>query len=270
MDVQQKPKYRVGKIINSNISTLSFNETISAIEAWISEKHKQYVCICNTHSLVTASNDSTFEEVLNQAGLCTPDGMPLVWALKSYGYAGQERVDGPNLMLKLCEMSKMKKYKIFLYGGTKETLEELTQKLHKQYEGIEIVGYHSPPFRKITEEEDAEVVRMINSTEADIIFVSLGCPKQEYWMYDHRDRINGIMIGVGAAFDFITGSIKRPPLIFQKLGLEWLFRLLKEPKRLWKRYAYNNPVYVYRFLKTYRKNKKYIVMTKESLERGSF
>lgn len=261
MNVSQRSKYNVGKIINSNISTLSFKETVSAIEAWINKKQKKYVCICNTHSLVTASDDIIFEEVLNRAGLCTPDGMPLVWALKSYGYTEQERVDGPNLMLKLCELSTVKKYKIFLYGGTKETLDELTQTLLKQYDGIEIVGTHSPPFRQLTEEEDTAVVNMINSTEADIVFVSLGCPKQEYWMYHHRDRINGIMIGVGAAFDFITGRIKRPPIIFQKLGLEWLFRLLKEPKRLWKRYAYNNPVYVYRFMKTYRKNKN-MAMTK--------
>lgn len=261
MNVSQKSKYNVGKIINSNISTLSFKETVSAIETWISKRQKKYVCICNTHSVVTASNDITFEEVLNEAGLCTPDGMPLVWALRSYGYTEQERVDGPNLMLKLCELSIVKKYKIFLYGGTKETLEELTQTLLKQYDGIEIVGTHSPPFRQLTQEEDNEVMNMINSTEADIVFVSLGCPKQEYWMYHHRDRINGIMIGVGAAFDFITGRIKRPPMLFQRLGLEWLFRLFKEPKRLWKRYAYNNPVYVYRFLKTYRKNKN-IAMTK--------
>ncbi|MBY0164637.1 WecB/TagA/CpsF family glycosyltransferase [Cytobacillus firmus] len=261
MNVSQKSQYNVGKIINSNISTLSFKETVSAIETWISKKQKKYVCICNTQSLVTASNDITFEEVLNEAGLCTPDGMPLVWALKSYGYTEQERVDGPNLMLKLCELSIVKNYKIFLYGGTKATLDELTQTLLKQYDGIKIVGAHSPPFRQLTQEEDNEVMHMINSTGADIVFVSLGCPKQEYWMYHHRDRINGIMIGVGAAFDFITGRIKRPPLLFQRLGLEWLFRLFKEPKRLWKRYAYNNPMYIYRFLKTYRKNKN-MAMTK--------
>lgn len=261
-------RYNVGKVISSNISALSFKETISVIEQWIVEKKRQYVCVCNTHSVVTASNDIQFSEVLNQAGLCTPDGMPIVWALKSYGYKNQDRVDGPNLMLQLCELSKIKKYKIFLYGGAQETLAELAEKLKRQ--GVEIVGTHSPPYRELTLEEDLEVINMINASQADIVFVSLGCPKQEFWMYEHRNKINGIMLGVGAAFDFLTGKIKRPPVILQRLGFEWLFRLISEPKRLWKRYTYNNPVYIYRFLRTYRRNKKLMVMANESLERGSF
>ncbi|MGF9852215.1 WecB/TagA/CpsF family glycosyltransferase [Bacillus paramobilis] len=255
--MNQKEQYKFGRIVNSNITALTFQETIDTIEKWILNKRNDYVCVCNTHSIVTASNDKLFEKVLLNAGICTPDGMPLVWALNLYGYNNQDRVDGPNLMLKLCEVSAKKNYKVFLYGGTMETLAQLEKELKTRYEGINIVGSYSPPFRSLSDDEEMKIVEMINSSGADLTFVSLGCPKQEIWMYNQKDKIRGTMLGVGAAFEFIIGNIKRPPLILQKLGLEWCFRLICEPKRLWKRYAYNNPVYIYRFLKTYRKNKRY-------------
>jgi N-acetylglucosaminyldiphosphoundecaprenol N-acetyl-beta-D-mannosaminyltransferase len=247
---------KYGYILKSKIAAISFRETIDIIENWIYNKKSKYVCICNTHSLVTAYNDSFFNDVLNNAGLCTPDGMPLVWALKLYGYKNQERVDGPNLMLKLCELAPQKNFKIFLYGGKQDTLERLEKKLKEDFNGINIVGKYSPPFRNLTDDEEREIREMINNSNADLIFVSLGCPKQEIWMYRQKDYIKGVMIGVGAAFDFIVGDIKRPPVIFQKLGLEWFFRLIAEPKRLWKRYAYNNPMFIYNFIKTFRSNKK--------------
>ncbi|WP_054939100.1 WecB/TagA/CpsF family glycosyltransferase [Paenibacillus ihuae] len=262
--------YSTARIINSNISALNFNQTVSVIEDWIVGKESRYVCICNTHSLVTASNDAQLAEVLETADLCTPDGMPLVWALKMYGFTEQDRVDGPNLMLRLCEEARRKKYKIFLYGGKEETLEKLVHSLNRDYQGADIVGSYSPPFRELTEEEHQQVTGMINDSGAELVFVSLGCPKQEIWMYNSRSQINGVMIGVGAAFDFISGTIKRSPVFFQKSGLEWLYRLGSDPKRLWKRYAYNNPVYIYRFLKTFRKNKKSSAIANKSLERGFF
>ncbi|SDS27854.1 N-acetylglucosaminyldiphosphoundecaprenol N-acetyl-beta-D-mannosaminyltransferase [Paenibacillaceae bacterium GAS479] len=250
-------RYKFGKIIDTHITALSFDETVAELEQWVEKKEKQYVCICNTHSLVTASNDGYFQEVLNHAGICTPDGMPLVWGLRAYGYSQQNRVDGPNLMLRMCQLSEQKKYGIFLYGGSEQTLNELKEQLHRLYPSVNIVGAYSPPFRTLTQEEDERVVEMLNQSQADFIFVGLGCPKQEIWMYEHRNRINSVMIGVGAAFDFVAGKIKRPPLFVQKSGFEWLFRLISEPRRLWKRYAYNNPLYIYRFFKSYRRNKKY-------------
>ena len=246
---------KYGYILDSKISALSFSQTIQVIEDWIRQKKSEYVCVCNTHSLVTASNEIFFKNVLEQAGICTPDGMPLVWALKLNGFKQQDRVDGPNLMLKLCELSSKKGYKIFLYGNKQETLDKLENKLTSMYEGLQIVGKYSPPFRELTKEELIEIRKIINSSNPDLIFVSLGCPKQEIWMYNNREHIKGIMLGVGAAFDFITGDLKRPPLFIQKLGLEWLFRLISEPRRLWKRYAYNNTMFIYKFLKTYKKNK---------------
>ncbi|HZG84931.1 WecB/TagA/CpsF family glycosyltransferase [Paenibacillus sp.] len=247
---------KVGRIIKSDVTALSFRETVNEIVSWIQNKESNYVCVCNTHSLVTASNDEYFEMILNNAGICTPDGMPLVWALRLYGYKEQDRVDGPNLMLKLCEVAAQKKFKVYLYGGTTETLDRLTRKLIHQFGGIQIVGSYSPPFRQLTEEEEEQITEQINSAKPDLIFVSLGCPKQEKWMYSKSLKVKGIMIGVGAAFDFIIGNIKRPPQIFQRLGLEWFFRLVSEPKRLWKRYLYNNPVFIIRFLLTYRQNKR--------------
>ncbi|MCK9861962.1 WecB/TagA/CpsF family glycosyltransferase [Paenibacillus sp. ATY16] len=255
-------------IVNTRITALSFDESIKEIDNWINNKENHYVCICNTHSIVTASNDLNFARVLDEASMCTPDGMPLVWALKMLGFREQDRVDGPNLMLKLCEIAPKKNYKIYLYGGTDQTLEQLNKVLTKKNSGISIVGKYSPPFRKLSPDENLQVINQINHADADLIFVSLGCPKQEIWMNENRAKINGVMIGVGAAFDFIVGNIKRPPLFFQKLGLEWAFRLVKEPKRLWKRYAYNNPLYVYRFLKTFKVNKKNVlIIPKGAVER---
>ncbi|XEC95514.1 WecB/TagA/CpsF family glycosyltransferase [Paenibacillus tarimensis] len=261
------PKHPSGKIVSSNITALNLNETVFEIERWISFKKNNYVCVCNTHSIVTASNDPYFNEVLNNAGICTPDGMPLVWALRMYGFKGQDRVDGPNLMLKLCELSSKNGYRIYLYGGTQQTLDQLYNQIKSQNSSIKIVGRYSPPFRKLTDNEENEIIQKINASNADLIFVSLGCPKQEVWMYNNRNKVNGIMLGVGAAFDFITGNIKRPPIIIQKFGLEWFYRLISEPKRLWKRYAYNNPMYVYRFFKTYRINKEITRNTNDSLKR---
>jgi N-acetylglucosaminyldiphosphoundecaprenol N-acetyl-beta-D-mannosaminyltransferase len=243
-------------VLNSKITALSFIDTVKNILNLVEtdDKHK-YVCVCNTHSLVTASNDKNFNNILSNAAICTPDGMPVVWALRMFGIKNQDRVDGPNLMLKLCEESIVKKYKIYLYGGTEDTLKRLEKKLEDLYTGINIVGSYSPPFRNLDEKEIIDIQNNINKTKADLVFVSLGCPKQEKWMYENSSKINGVLLGVGAAFNFIIGDIKRPPMIFQKLGLEWLFRLLLEPQRLWKRYFYNNTAYIYKFIKTYSKNK---------------
>ncbi|AYA78079.1 glycosyltransferase [Bacillus sp. Y1] len=250
-------------ILNSKINALDFKNTVENIKKWIvtNDKHK-YVCVCNTHSLVTASNDYYFNTVLDNAAICTPDGMPLVWALKTFGFKDQDRVDGPNLMLKLCEESAKEGYKIYLYGNTEEILQRLEKKLKDMYKDIEIVGTYSPPFRTLEEGEIKKIQSDINKSAADIVFVSLGCPKQEKWMYENSPNINGVLLGVGAAFNFIIGDIKRPPLFFQKLGLEWLFRLLSEPQRLWKRYLYNNTNYILKFIKTYRKNKKFMTLQK--------
>ncbi|MGG1678252.1 WecB/TagA/CpsF family glycosyltransferase [Neobacillus sp. NRS-1170] len=229
------------KIISTNISVINFNDVLNLIKNWVNQKESKYVCICNTHSVVTASNDKHFKEALETADLCTADGMPLVWVLKHRGHKNQDRVDGPNLMKNLCEFEN---YRVFLYGSKKETLDKLEKELKILNKGLEIVGKISPPFRELENNEEREFIHQINSTNPDLIFVGLGCPKQEIWMYKNRNNINGVMIGVGAAFDYLTGNIKRAPLFIQRIGLEWLFRLIQDPKRLWKRYLYNNTMFV--------------------------
>lgn len=244
-------------VLNSKITSLNFLDTVKHIKHWVNTGEKRkYVCVCNTHSLVTASNDETFNKALDSADICTPDGMPLVWALKMFGFKMQDRVDGPNLMLKLCEEAEGNNYKIYLYGGTEDTLIRLEKKLRELYPNINIVGSYSPPFRDLSNKERAEIAYKINEVKADFVFVSLGCPKQEKWMYENTLDINSVLLGVGAAFNFIIGDIKRPPMFIRKLGFEWLFRLISEPRRLWKRYLVNNTLYIYKFAKTYVKNKK--------------
>ncbi|MEK4012833.1 WecB/TagA/CpsF family glycosyltransferase [Peribacillus sp. FSL M8-0224] len=243
-------------ILNSKVTALRFEEIVKKIENWVDMDDKQkYVCVCNTHSLVTAAEDEKFNQVLDNAEICTPDGMPLVWALKAVGYKEQDRVDGPNLMLKLCEQAEIKGYKVYFYGGTEEVLDRLNKHLLHLYPNLQVVGTYSPPFRSLSDEEKKEINNRINASSADLVFTSLGCPKQELWMYENSKAINSILLGVGAAFNFIIGDIKRPPAIFQKIGLEWLFRLICEPKRLWKRYLYNNTRYIYYYAKTFNKNK---------------
>ncbi|TKH44089.1 glycosyltransferase [Paenibacillus terrae] len=254
--MKQLPQYRVGRIADADIAALTFQETVHTVEQWAGGRKDSYVCICNTHSIVTAGNQSEFHDALACADLCTPDGMPLVWALKLYGFERQDRVDGPSLMLKLCERAPQTGLSIYFYGSTPDAMDSLKERMEQDYPGIRIAGGFSPPFRELRPDEEEQIVHDINASGAHIIFVSLGCPKQEIWMYRNKDRIRGVMIGVGAAFDYITGKVRRPPLMIQRLGLEWLYRLISEPKRLWKRYAYNNPVYVYRFFKSYRRNKR--------------
>lgn len=247
---------KYGFVMGTRISARTFKETVELASTWVEGKERKYVCVCNTHSLVTAHYDPAFKQVLDTADLCVPDGMPLVFALRRLGFRGQERVDGPNLMLALCQEAAWKGHRVFLYGGTKENLERLEQKLSNLYPALAISGSFSPPFRSLTQDEQKEIRERINTAQADFIFVSLGCPKQETWMFNNRDAVNGIMLGVGAAYDFILGDIKRPPLFFQKIGLEWAFRLLAEPKRLAKRYAYNNPAFIIGYLKTYRNDQR--------------
>ncbi|OXS61633.1 hypothetical protein B1A99_03175 [Cohnella sp. CIP 111063] len=243
-----------GYVLESRVTALKFQETVSLIEKWIADEEKKYVCVCTTHSLVTATQREDFKQALHGAGICTPDGMPLVWALKALGFADQDRVDGTSLMMELCRLSAIKGYRVYLYGCTPQTLETITKKLEFEYPGIHIVGAASPPFRTLTEEEESIYLQQINDTRPDLVFVALGCPKQEVWMYRNRNQVKGIMLGVGAAFDYVAGNITRPPAFVQKWGFEWLFRLLMEPRRLWKRYFYNNSAFIYKYLKSFNLN----------------
>jgi N-acetylglucosaminyldiphosphoundecaprenol N-acetyl-beta-D-mannosaminyltransferase len=203
------------------------------------------VCICNAHSVVTTTRDVEFKIAVNNADMATPDGAPIAWALRRLGYPEQERINGPDLMMKYLAEAERLGQVVFFYGSTESTLAKLLIALGKQFPKLRIGGIHSPPFRPLSREEDEQIVDMINSAGTHVVFVGLGCPKQEKWMADHRGRIHAVMIGVGAAFDYHAGVIKRAPLSWQRHGLEWLYRLGSEPRRLFMRYLVTNSLFVF-------------------------
>jgi N-acetylglucosaminyldiphosphoundecaprenol N-acetyl-beta-D-mannosaminyltransferase len=186
-----------------------------------------------------------FRALVNAADLVTPDGMPLVWTLRRKGYPRQERVYGPELTLRVCQETAREGISVGFYGGHPEALKALVENLKARFPGLRVAYAYSPPFRPLTPEEDRAVVEAINTSGARILFVGLGCPKQERWMAEHRGRVKAVMLGVGAAFDHHAGRVRQAPPWMQRLGLEWAFRLLQEPRRLWKRYVKHNPRFLW-------------------------
>lgn len=199
----------------------------------------------SVHGIILGKDDPTFAEILTSADITTPDGMPVVWAMRSFGCPGQQRVYGPTLMLHLCQSAAQHGHRIYLYGGRPEVLPRLEQRLREQFPALEIVGRHSPPFRPLTPAEDEGVQQEIRKSRADLLFIGISTPKQERWMFEHRQNFPGVtMIGVGAAFDFHAGCTPQAPGWMQKLGLEWFFRLSTEPGRLWRRYLLVTPRFI--------------------------
>jgi len=210
---------------------------LRAIEHWIDAAELNYVCVTPAHSVMDAYDDPDFRSILNSSGLTTPDGMSLVWILRLLGHKEVNRVYGPDLMLALCRHGVEKEYRHYLYGGEPGVAEALAARLTNRFDDLQIVGTHSPPFRTLTDDEDQVEIDKINSTNPDIVWVGLSSPKQERWMTEHLGKINApVMIGVGAAFDFLSGAKPQAPRWVQRSGFEWLFRLVIEPKRLWPRY----------------------------------
>lgn len=238
----------VRRVLSARIDGISWSEALDRISSWAGRRESRYVCICNVHSVVTATQDRGFERIINQADLATPDGAPIAWMLRVLGFKGQRRINGPDLMLKYFEIAAARNESVFLFGNTNETLAILQDRLRVRFPSLRIAGAISPPFRPMSEQEDAEVVAAINASGAGTVWVSLGCPKQERWMAEHRDRIQAVMIGVGAAFDYHAGTLKRAPSWMQAHGLEWLHRMVSEPRRLTKRYLQTNSIFVVKAL----------------------
>lgn len=239
------------RIISIDVNVFDFNEASEAIVAFVSKKIPAYICVANVHVCMEAYDSTEYQQIINNAALVIPDGMPLVWAQKILGVKGAGRVRGPDLMLELCAIAERKKIKIGLYGGSDVSLQKLKSCLAFLFPSLDVVISISPPFRWLTEEEDTFYLKKINDAGVDILFVGLGCPKQEKWMFSNRGRLKCVAVGVGAAFDFISGEKKIAPEWMQKMGLEWVFRLLCEPKRLWKRYAKHNPRFLILFVWQY-------------------
>jgi N-acetylglucosaminyldiphosphoundecaprenol N-acetyl-beta-D-mannosaminyltransferase len=230
------------KVIEVRVDRVDYAGACSQAIQWAqANARKSYICAANVHMVMEAYDSPEFSKVVNNASLVTPDGMPLVWLMRLKGERGQQRVYGPTLMLHVLQAAAREDVLVGFYGGTPEVLRKLVKRMQTRFAGLTISFAWSPPFSKLSEQEDAEMVNRINQSGTQILFVGLGCPKQEIWMANHRERLNAVMLGVGAAFDFHAGVKKQAPPWMQGMGLEWLFRLLGEPGRLWKRYLYHNP-----------------------------
>lgn len=235
---------QIARVLDVPIDVLGWDDALHRILSWSSGKESRYVCICNVHSVITASKDLEFYNVVENADMATADGAPVAWMMRRMGASNQQRINGPDLMWRYCALAEQQNQTVFLYGGTKETLVLLQDRLFKAFPRLHVAGVMSPPFRQLTDKEESEIIEQINRTAPGVVFVSLGCPKQEFWMARHRGKINSVMIGVGAAFDYHAGTIKRAPLWMQNSGLEWLHRLMSEPRRLWRRYFVTNTLFV--------------------------
>ena len=215
-------------------------ETVAYIDAHIDELRGKYICVSNVHTTVMSYENEKYRKIQNGAAMALPDGAPLSIYSRKKGYKEAKRVTGPDLMLEIFKTSHKTGYRHFFYGSTQETLDRMKTVIEKDYPGMIVAGMYSPPFRQLTEKEDKQIVKMINATKPDFVWVGLGAPKQEIWMYNHKNQINGVMIGVGAGFDYLAGYIKRAPKWMQRLSLEWCYRLMQDPKRLGKRYFTTN------------------------------
>ena len=231
-------------MLGAYIDALSWDETLARLLTWSRSRESRYVAISNVHVVVSAWRVPSYRAVINGADMATPDGAPIAWMLRRLGFAAQPRISGPDLTLELCRRCAAEALPVYFYGSTSETLEALSARLNAALPDLIICGLESPPFRPLNAAEDAAVTTRINASGAAVVFVGLGCPKQEIWMAEHHGRIKAVMIGVGAAFDFHSGTIKRAPRWMQDSGLEWLHRLFAEPRRLWKRYLVTNTLFV--------------------------
>lgn len=237
-------------VLGVGISAVNMSMALAEIARWIEEGEQHYVCVTGVHGVMESQRDPELLRIHNASGLTTPDGMPMVWASRWAGMRHVERVYGPELMLELCAMASQRGWTSFFYGGRPGVAEELADRLVARLPDLEVVGTHSPPFRPLTPEEDNEIVDTINRADPHLLWVGLSTPKQERWMAEHVGRLRApVLLGVGAAFDINAGLLPQAPRWVQRSGFEWLYRLLREPRRLWRRYLSNNPRFVWEILR---------------------
>ncbi|WP_373218937.1 WecB/TagA/CpsF family glycosyltransferase [Ruminococcus sp. 5_1_39BFAA] len=232
-------------IMGVNIAAINMEWLLEYLDKNIDLLHGDYICVTNVHTTVTAYENPEYCKIQNGGLMAIPDGGPLSTVARKRGYTNIERTTGPSLMGEIFQVSSQRGYSHFFYGSKEETLTLLEKKLRENYPGIKIAGMYSPPFRPLTEEENVAVVDMINAAKADFIWIGLGAPKQEIWMSEHQGELNGLMIGVGAGFDYYAGNIQRAPEWMQQRNLEWVYRLLQDPKRLFQRYWHTNTRFIW-------------------------
>lgn len=223
-------------VLGVRFDFVDYGQAVAAVDRWRRTGQRRYVTFTNPHSVMLTRRDARMREATSQAAMTLPDGVGVIMAARLLGYRSRGRVTGPALMLKLCDQGRLHGYRHYFYGGTEGVAELLAGRLSAMFDGLKVAGTHCPPFRPLTPGEDAAVVERINAARPDVLWVGLGAPKQEKWMAAHLGRIQApAMIGVGAAFDFHAGTVKWAPAWTRKLGLEWAYRLAREPRRLWRR-----------------------------------
>lgn len=238
------------EILGVRISSVDIQSACSRICRWVEDRTKAYVCVTPVSTIVQCQLDPHYKSIINHADMNTPDGMPVVWISRLKGNRQIARTYGPDLMGAVCAAGQDKGYKHYFYGATPETCRLLEANLKRKFPRMSIVGKISPPFRTLSDEEDSQIVESINRAGPDILWIGLGSPKQDFWMHEHRERLNvPVMIGVGAAFDFLAGTKPQAPRWMQRVGSEWLFRLCCEPQRLWRRYLIGNSKFIFYLLK---------------------
>ncbi|MBW4423048.1 MAG: WecB/TagA/CpsF family glycosyltransferase [Nostoc desertorum CM1-VF14] len=240
-----KLRIPIVNIIGSPITALPLNAQIKTILEWASNYESKVVCVANVHMLVEAYLCSEFSLVLKNADLVAPDGMPLIWMMKLMGVHRQDRVAGMDIILSLSQLAPQRNVNVFFLGSQEVILQKIKVKLEQEFPHLKIAGMEPLPFRPLTPTEDEVIIQKINASGAGVVLVSLGCPKQEYWMDQHKEKIKAVMIGLGGAFPVFVGIHRRAPFWMRNLGLEWFYRLIQEPQRLWLRYWNTIPLFLW-------------------------
>jgi len=236
---------RTYRQLGIRVNAVEIPDAIAIVEHWIACRGPaQYIAVTGMHGMTEAQEDPQFKQVLNQAGLVVPDGMPLVWLARRHGFDLKRRVYGPEFMISFCAATAQKSYRHFFYGGAEGVAQDLASTLKRRFPGVVVAGTYTPPFRRLTSQEENEVEHLVLQTNPDILWVGLSTPKQENWMFAHRHLSVPVMVGVGAAFDLNTGRLRQAPSWMREHGLEWLFRLCAEPRRLWRRYLIQGSKFV--------------------------
>ena len=236
-------------VLGIGVSAITIADALTLIDRWIATRVNRYVCVTGVHGVMESQRDPALRDIHNRAGLVAPDGMPLVWLSWLAGHGYVERVYGPDLMLACCDASVSRGYRHYFYGGAPGVPERLAARLRERFAGLKIAGTWSPPFGELSAAEEQAMIDRITLANPDIVWVGLSTPKQERWMARYAGRLHvPVLIGVGAAFDFHAGLKRQAPRWMQRSGLEWLFRLATEPRRLWRRYLINNPSFLWRLL----------------------
>jgi len=233
-------------VLGVNVSAINLDMAVDMADRWIAAKNIGYICVTGVHGVMEAQSDPVFRQILNHAFINVPDGMPLSWVGHTQGFGQMDRVFGPDFMTEMCRLSVERSYRHFLYGGQPGVAELLKDSLQSKFPGLQIVGTYTPPFRNLTAEEEVDIVTQVQESKPHVLWVGLSTPKQERFMARYVDRLQvPLLVGVGAAFDYHTGSIRDSPDWIKRTGLQWLHRLLQDPRRLWKRYLRNNPAFVW-------------------------